>query len=459
MIAAIIGAIATGLLTQSASAQSNCSVAGELGRLGWSERADATGRWARGDCLTSVASSRRYTDFYSFDLQTQTRLIVELTSNDLKPVLFLADAAKEAIEGAIVDGDRVARISWTLGRGTWHVAATKRGTGEANYRLRILGSKSALAEVLFGPNAGPTLGDYNDYGATRGYSSGHAGWDVQTQSVAPELDGNRLVNVSFYSLTAGEVIEVGVDSTGNTIIAVYDSAERKTTLYYHARRIEVYEGARVEVGTRLGLQGMAGNATGVHVHVELRSGRRMRGAAGSSGSIDPIADSYLFDSIAAAWPVSTSVVPEIAKLESTDRIRMTGAQDQYMVQQSGQRRFKRLILTAAVLDMYKWRTPQEIEVSQGVLDAIPTSTLVWVVDSDGEVREGARVWHLRPNPDGETGTKHHVTAAVFAQAGLEWDSVFKMNSAEAALWDEGAPLTPADAPQLRRAQGFRDLID
>ena len=362
--------------------------------------------------------------------------------------------------------DGVARLTWVLGAGTWHVAATKSNAGEGNYRLNIAGQseKLTLARVLFGPDAGPTNHDYNDYGASPsdrgGYVGGHSGWDVQTQNVVPR-NGNRLINVGFYSLTAGEVIRTGVDTSGNTVIAVYDETADKTTLYLHARLIEVPKGARVQVGTRLGVQGMTGFASGVHVHVELRSGRRTGGARGASHptSINPLVDSYLIDSVAAAWPVSTSTAGELAVLRDRHRITASVTEDQYIVMEAGERRFKRLILNPSVLGMYEWRTPQELEVSAEVLNAIPTSTLVWVVDSDGEVPEGARVWHLRPGSDGNTGTRHHVTAAVFAQAGLEWDSVFRMSSDEAALWREGAALTAADVPRLRAAQGFQDLLD
>lgn len=442
-----------------------------MGQLDATTRTAETGVWNSRDygCRPSPFRSRLYTDVYSFELARSTALTFELTADRLRPALFLANDDQVMLEAsrARADSDRVARVTWVLAAGTWHVAATKLDAGTDSYRLRITGQseKLTLARVLFGPDAGPTNRSYNDYGANRsnrgGYRGGHAGWDVQTRNVVRGRDGNRLVNVDFYSLTAGEVIEVGIDSEGNTIIAVYDETVDRTTLYYHARRIEVPEGARVNVGTHLGVQGMVGNATGVHVHVELRSGERTRGASGAShpSSIDPIADSYLIDSVAAAWPVSASAVGELAVLRDRHRITASVTEDQYIVMQAGERRFKRLILNPSVLGMYEWRTQQEIEVSKEVLDAIPTSWLVWVVGPDGDVPEDAPVWHLRPGPDGNTGTRHHVTAAVFAQAGLEWDSVFKMSSREAALWVEGAALTPADVPRLRVAQGFQDLLD
>ena len=421
------------------------------------------------DCLRRAFGGNLYTDFYSFELTRSTALTFELTATRVRPALFLANDDQVMIGASRTraGNDGVARLTWVLGAGTWHVAATKSNAGAGNYRLGITGQseKLTLGRVLFGPDAGPTNRDYNDYGARPsnrgGYRGGHSGWDVQTQNVVPGRNGNRLTNVGFYSLTAGEVIKTGFDTAGNTVIAVYDETADKTTLYLHARLIEVPEGARVQVGARLGVQGMTGFAFGVHVHVELRSGRRTGGAAGASApsSIDPFDDSYLIDSVAAAWPVSTSIAGELAALRDRHRITAPDTEDQYIVMQAGERRFKRLILNPSVLDMYEWRTPQELEVSAAVLNAIPTSTLAWVLDSDGEVPEGAQVWHLQPGRDGNTGTRHHVTAAVFAQAGLEWDSVFMMSSEEAALWVERDALTAADVPRLRAAQGFRDLLN
>ena len=355
-----------------------------------------------------------------------------------------------------------------LPAGSYRVQATKNEKGGGAYRLWLSAStvvpnnaaevRARLARALFGPGK-PTNHDYNSYaarrpeleGGCRGYDGGHSGWDVQTKSVSPN-GGNRLVNVPFYSLTAGEVIEVGVDGYGNTIIAVYDG--EKTTLYLHARLIEVFKGADVRVGTRLGIQGMAGMAEGVHVHLEVRDGPKTRAACGAPGSIDPVNDGYLWQSVTNAWPVTTSVVPEIARFRGGDRIRAEDTLDQYVVKQVGERRFKRLILNFDVLKAYGWETTPETEIEAEVLNAIPTSTLVWVANEHGVVPSGAEVWHLRS--DGDRGTRHHVTAEVFAAAGLDWESVFTISSAEAAFWREGGRLNHSDARELRQAQGYRD---
>ena len=148
--------------------------------------------------------------------------------------------------------------------------------------------------------------DYNDYGCRwegDPYIGGHTGWDAQTKDVVR----NKGINVTFYSLTAGEVIRVREinDATGY-VLAIYDG--EMTTLYLHARDIWVSTNDIVRVGTPLGIQGNTGNATGVHVHIEVVKGEdEGRWPFASFGTdaegqkknptIDPIP--YLYKSISA----------------------------------------------------------------------------------------------------------------------------------------------------------------
>ena len=155
--------------------------------------------------------------------------------------------------------------------------------------------KDKLVEVLFGLKDREadlkTIHDYNDYECypegfndnSPGYNGGHSGWDVTTTWQA---DPNR--DAPFYSLTDGLVIrdkEKYIDETGATvirpnppnIIAIYGD-DGITTLYLHAREVDVSVGQRVNVGTtRLGRQGEEdfanGIVTGPHVHIEVRKGR------------------------------------------------------------------------------------------------------------------------------------------------------------------------------------------
>ena len=117
-----------------------------------------------------------------------------------------------------------------------------------------------------------------------GYHGGHSGWDTQTKSVAQRNTADEL----FYSLTAGKVIKTG-GRYGT--IAVYNYEDDKTTLYLHARRIDVSEDVFVKVGTPLGIQGNKGlndadPNDSEHVHVEVQKGYTVSPAAGAKKHLD-----------------------------------------------------------------------------------------------------------------------------------------------------------------------------
>ena len=127
-----------------------------------------------------------------------------------------------------------------------------------------------------------TLHDYNGYGCdpnqTCGYQGGHSGLDVLSS-----LTNKK----EFRSLTAGELIWDG-DDVSNTI-AVYDSVTKRTTLYLHASDVLVSlpEDREIRVGKPLGIQGRAGNATGDHVHLEVREGKATLGSCGARIGLPP----------------------------------------------------------------------------------------------------------------------------------------------------------------------------
>ena len=233
-------------------------------------------------------------------------------------MLVLSTAAGTELEAA--QGSRAAStasISTRLSAGSYRIQATKSDTGRGAYQLslsaRAMGQtppppiaevRARLARALFGPGK-PTNHDYNSYGAQvprrasgcQGYDGGHSGWDVQTRSVAFHATADE----PFFSLTAGVVIRAG--GGRHNAIAVYDAAEGLTTLYAHARRVDVRVGQPVRVGTQLGIQGNTGISTSdptysEHVHVEVRRGRVLWLACGATGSINPF--DYLYRSVTAA---------------------------------------------------------------------------------------------------------------------------------------------------------------
>ena len=279
------------------------------------------GSWSRRDCTPNRIGRTLWADRYTFRLDRQSQVDIELSSADRAPLLILAgaDDSTRIVAAFGTSGPQSANISRTLPAGTYRVEATKSDSGTGDYRLRLTAVPTApsdvivpqdlkevrarLARALFGDGK-PTYHDYNSYGARvarwaggcRGYDGGHSGWDAQTRSVAQAATANE----PFFSLTTGVVIRAGGGS--NNTIAVYDATEHVTTLYAHAREVDVRVGQVLRVGDRLGIQGNAGLSSNPtereHVHIELRAGKRLRLACGTTSALDPF--DYLYRSVTAA---------------------------------------------------------------------------------------------------------------------------------------------------------------
>src|ERR1043166_598347 len=74
---------------------------------------------------------------------------------------------------------------------------------------------------------------------------------------------------------SGRVVSAGFASGGWGKLVVILHSDGVRTLYAHLSKIEVRRGMLVDTGTRLGLVGSTGDATGPHLHFEVR----LRGAA------------------------------------------------------------------------------------------------------------------------------------------------------------------------------------
>ena len=97
----------------------------------------------------------------------------------------------------------------------------------------------------------------------------HSGIDLLAAAAAP-----------VGAAGAGTVRFAGWDSGGYGNLVVIDHANGVSSWYAHLSRIDVTAGTRVTTATQVGLVGATGNATGPHLHFEVR----LRGAV-----TDPLA--------------------------------------------------------------------------------------------------------------------------------------------------------------------------
>ena len=80
---------------------------------------------------------------------------------------------------------------------------------------------------------------------------------------------------AVHAAAPGRVVRIGRDPTGYGRYVVVKHAHRNYTWYAHLSRIRVNAGAFVGTGARIGRVGSTGDATGPHLHFEVR----VRGAA------------------------------------------------------------------------------------------------------------------------------------------------------------------------------------
>jgi len=119
--------------------------------------------------------------------------------------------------------------------------------------------------------AWPVTGPVGDGYGPRG-DRFHAGVDIVAASGTP-VGAAAPGRVTFAGYAAG--------GWGNLVVVLHDSGVR--TLYAHLSKVSVRRGALVATGTRVGLVGATGDATGPHLHFEVR----LRGAAVDPGPALP----------------------------------------------------------------------------------------------------------------------------------------------------------------------------
>lgn len=94
---------------------------------------------------------------------------------------------------------------------------------------------------------------------TQKYSKSHLGTDY----------GTNRKKIKQYPIEDGKVTYVGKDDYGANIVKIYYPRINKTFLYAHLDKVYVKKGERVNKNTVIGLTGQTGNATGVHLHLQI----------------------------------------------------------------------------------------------------------------------------------------------------------------------------------------------
>jgi murein DD-endopeptidase MepM/ murein hydrolase activator NlpD len=157
------------------------------------------------------------------------------------------------------------------------------GTRERLSRLRQDLDFTAKQAAVVRARMEPVLRSWNHTPSippTAGYLSSGFGVRVSPFSRANEagdgllgyhtgLDISNAIDTPVQSTADGEVVEAGwMDRYGWGVRVRH--TEEQETLYAHLNRLDVKAGQKVSRGDILGTMGRSGNATGVHLHYEVR---------------------------------------------------------------------------------------------------------------------------------------------------------------------------------------------
>lgn len=93
----------------------------------------------------------------------------------------------------------------------------------------------------------------------QGFSASHPAWDLSAKA-----------GTAVFAVAVGKVIRAGWDNTGYGNLVVVEHADQIQTWYGHLQYIVVLPGQTVAAGDQLGVEGGTGNATGWHLHFEVR---------------------------------------------------------------------------------------------------------------------------------------------------------------------------------------------
>jgi hypothetical protein len=128
----------------------------------------------------------------------------------------------------------------------------------------LRGAPAAIPLPLAWPLTMPVVGDRFGPRGNRF----HGGLDLPAPTGTP-----------VYAARSGEVIWAGWKEGGWGFLVIVSHGHRERSMYAHLSRIDVRTGVWIGQGVRVGLVGATGDATGPHLHFEVR----VRGAA-----VDPL---------------------------------------------------------------------------------------------------------------------------------------------------------------------------
>lgn len=77
--------------------------------------------------------------------------------------------------------------------------------------------------------------------------------------------------VAVHALESGVVYKTGYDRSAGNYVYVKYARYGVAVAYFHLSRISVRKGQSVSRGTKVGVAGMSGSSTGVHLHIGVRS--------------------------------------------------------------------------------------------------------------------------------------------------------------------------------------------
>ncbi|HVD42099.1 MAG TPA: peptidoglycan-binding protein [Gaiellaceae bacterium] len=187
-----------------------------------------------------------------------------------------------------------------IGKAGWDVASLQ-------FRLAAHGFPSGTFDGIFGPRIDAALRRFQDWSALR--TDGVAGSATLAALAAPPPEiplplawpmtvpvlGDRFgprgdrwhsgidlpapMGTPVYAARSGQVVWAGWRDGGWGFLVVVAHGHGERSMYAHLSRIDVRLGVWVGQGVRVGLIGASGDATGPHLHFEVR----IRGA-----SVDPL---------------------------------------------------------------------------------------------------------------------------------------------------------------------------